>query len=197
METGKRVRPAMRHGNDVLQGTFGRKGGWVLTRGADRVVRVWDADNGEPLTPEMVHPAPLVNARFLESESAVVVEDENGMIHLWPLARDSRSWEHLNLMSQLLAGVRSHGTGDLLPPTEGELMAAWQLMKASYPGDFSVTVSDKRDWHLRQAAYHEGRQDWRGLRLHLEALAGLGVTSEGLERRLLEAGEPAQGGGGL
>jgi tetratricopeptide (TPR) repeat protein len=71
--------------------------------------------------------------------------------------------------------------------TNQEMRAAWQLLKAKYPDDFSVSAEQSLAWHRRQAEECEAAGDWFATRFHLDRLLHAEPANEALHQRRIRA----------
>ena len=116
------------------------------------MVRVWDANTGEPVTGALRHRFSWANAWASRSEFSPdgrrLLTTGRGAAKLWDLQPDDRSIEDLALLAQVLCGHRIDDTGGRLDPVDPrELRDTWQSLRDKYPSDFFALPKDLFTWH--------------------------------------------------
>lgn len=86
---GRRIGVPMRHDNAVLGASFSADGRWLVSRAADRRVRLWDAASGLPVADAVVADAELP-AGLLGGGRWLAVVDTEGELRLVDLGLDFR-----------------------------------------------------------------------------------------------------------
>lgn len=113
-----------------------------MTASRDRTARVWDARTGEPVTPPLRHPLPLLCAAISPDSRRILAGcGGNGSVFAWELPDNRRPVESLRRQAELLAGQRVDGAGVLISAEPAALRQDWQALTAAYPGDFSLHLS--------------------------------------------------------
>lgn len=77
----------MRHDGDVLSAEFSPDGKRIVTASEDNSARVWDTQNGKPLTDPMKHDKPVESAEFSPDGRWIVTSSEDKTARVW----DSRN----------------------------------------------------------------------------------------------------------
>jgi tetratricopeptide (TPR) repeat protein len=138
-----------------------------------------------------MHPGPVWDAAFSPDGHRVVTASPDGTARVWDLAPDERPKEDLLRLVQVLTAHRLDATGTLVPLTNQEMRTAWQLLKAKYPQDFSVSAEEALAWHRHQADESEAAGEWFAARKHLDLLLEAEPANEALRPRLDQACEYA------
>jgi tetratricopeptide (TPR) repeat protein len=148
---------------------------------------VWEASTGQPLSPPLKHQGPVNDAAFSPDGRWVVTASQDGTARVWDVAPDERPKEDLLRLVQVLAGHRLDPTGAFAPLTTEEYRAAWQVLKAKYPQDFSVSTEEALAWHRREAEACEAAGDCFAARKHLDRLIEAEPADEALRQRRAQA----------
>jgi hypothetical protein len=111
----------------ALRGMFGRR---LITASDDLTARVWDATMGEPLTPPLKHPCPVLRAYFSSESYQAITVSADHVVRAWSFTPDNRPVTSLVLLSQALAGSRIDEKYGVIPLTGNELRSAWQRMRS-------------------------------------------------------------------
>jgi WD40 repeat protein/tetratricopeptide (TPR) repeat protein len=185
--TGQPLSPPMKHQLNVYYAAFNPDGRCVVTASADGTARVWDATTGQPLSPPLLHQGGVRQAAFSPDGRRVVTASEDGTARVWDLAPDERPKEDLLRLVQVLSGHRLDPTGGSVPLTADDFRAAWQILKAKYPQDFSVPADEALTWHRREAEAREAAGEWFAARKHLDRLIEAEPANEALRPRRARA----------
>ena len=123
-----------------------------MTGGGDYTARIWDAATGELAAAPLQYRGYVIRASFSPDGRRVVTALEQGIIpsdlettaHVWDLPRDDRPVEDLELVAQLLSGVRVDSTGSLMPLGTQTLAELWRTVRAKYPRTFPARSNGDR-----------------------------------------------------
>ncbi|MHB1422278.1 MAG: beta-propeller domain-containing protein [Gemmataceae bacterium] len=77
------VTPLLKHGSAVRGASLSPDGGYVLTIGEDRSVRVWDTNKGETAGPALRHAEAVTDAVFSPDGRYVLTTCADGAVRLW------------------------------------------------------------------------------------------------------------------
>src|SRR5207247_6927414 len=150
----------LRHEYWVRTAVFSPDGKWILTAGADKTARVWNAENGDPLTPPLRHLVELTSARFLAGGHRIVTTDQQGQARIWELRADERPVDNLIMLAGLLSGNSVTPAGQLTRPQSESLEMTWCRLRVKHRSDFVVSDEEIMAWHQLQAEESERRQQW-------------------------------------
>lgn len=166
---------------------FNLDGKWFVTACVDKTARVWDAQDGYPLTPPMRHLTELTSAFFAAHDDEVITIDTNNISRVWKLAIDERPVADLVSLSHLLAGFPPGRFGSGESPQVDTLEALWQRLRVKYPETFETSESEIERWHEFQAQECETNHQWFAAVFHLKILAAGQPHDQTLARRLDDA----------
>jgi WD40 repeat protein/serine/threonine protein kinase/tetratricopeptide (TPR) repeat protein len=184
--TGEPLSPPLKHQGSVIYAAFSPDGRCVVTASYDQTARVWEAATGQPLSPPLKHKGRVACAAFSPVGRRVVTASVEGA-WVWDLAPDERPKEDLLRLVQVLAGRRLDPTGAFAPLTAQEFRATWQVLKAKYPQDFSVSAERALAWHGQEAQACEAAGEWFAARKHLDRLIEAEPSNEVFRRRRARA----------
>src|SRR5437763_1696575 len=178
--TGEPVGPVLHHRGrtevirtgmwDDYYLAFSPDGRRLLTMMRDRVVRVWDASTGEPVTFPFQHSHRVKHAQFSPDGRRVVTACQDGAARVWELPRDERPVADLVLLAEVLSGQRIDPTSGLVPLEEKKLHEAFQALRSRYPQDLVASPAQVLVWHRREAVRCEQAGQWPGAITHLDRL---------------------------
>jgi WD40 repeat protein len=187
--TEDRAAVILHHDDEVYQASFNHDGTWILTACRDGNIRVWQADNGNLLTP----PLPIMpshstwRASFVLDGHSVLATRTAGGNRLVRLAPSTDSVETISLTAQLLSGHQGNPTGSLFRLTTNQLWTTWtSLGNADSRAPFA-SADEIRAWHQREAETCERKRLWFATVFHLDRLAALSPEDESVRRRRDEA----------
>ncbi|MCC7375204.1 MAG: protein kinase [Verrucomicrobiales bacterium] len=138
------------------------------------LLRMWDAQTGDPLLPPFQHGRfPGVGfyaqvARLLDGGRTLGAIC--GEARFWELPRDTRTSSAWEPVAKLVAGHRVGEIGALEPLDAPELERLWQQQRADPGGDFAPSGRREYDWHLWRAEVAMGAWDTHTALPHLAEL---------------------------
>jgi tetratricopeptide (TPR) repeat protein len=185
--TGQPLGPPLKHQYFVRDAAFSLDGRRVVTASRDGTARVWEAATGQPLSPPLKHQDTVNHAAFSADGRRVVTASRDQTARVWDLAPDERPKEDLLRLVQVLSGHRLDSTGAFAPLTPEEFRAAWQVLKARYPQDFSVSAEQALACHRREAEACEAAGQWFAARKHLDRLILAEPANDALRHRRVRA----------
>jgi len=207
---GKLVGPRLVHARDVIYAGFSQDGTRVVTVGADRTARVWDADTGQPLTPPLLRPAmQLLGARFsLDGRHLVLLSNspKTALLHVLEIPEaeaayhkpDSRPWGARALLSvdgRLAvnadqANVQLWETASARPLVPS-LKCSNPVTQAFSPDGRRVLIGDPATLHIGQVG--NGKVSWTAVRpggeLKQAAFSADGTRVVALSRRKTDSAD--------
>jgi WD40 repeat protein len=83
VQTGALIGQPMVHRDEVKNFEFSRDGRWLATACEDHTSRVWDAHNGNPVTPWMQHDFECQQIHFSPDGERVATMASRGTVRLW------------------------------------------------------------------------------------------------------------------
>ena len=124
-------------------------------------LRVWDAANGEPISPLLRQQSETPDQRGAAGSSAP-----------WsvPFRADERPVADLLRVVEVLSAQRVADAGQVVPLDRAELTRAWQDVRKKYGKDFMASRDRLAAWHGRGRGSANRRQLWSGALRHLDYL---------------------------
>jgi WD40 repeat protein len=121
--------PRWRPARVIERAAFSADGSRVAIAAGDRAIQVWDAKNGQPLTPPLLHTESLAEVGFPAGADVVVVVGTGGAVRRWELTPDRRPPRQLRMLAQALSGQALDSNGRLVVRKRDELRAAWEAAR--------------------------------------------------------------------
>jgi WD40 repeat protein len=187
--TGRRTIPPVEHQEKVRTASFSPDGKWFVTASADKTVRVWNAETGDPLTPPLRHLTELTNAVFLADGRRILTRDGNEVCRIWQLAVDDRPIGDLQLLSRLLSGHTETRFGRLTSEQSESLEDTWKRLRTKYPSTFETSTEEIEKWHEFQAEECDLDRQWGAETFHLKYLLMLRPADQSIIKKLISANE--------
>lgn len=120
---------------DLLYSPDGRR---LLTVHADRTVRVWDADDGFPITPSWTHTHQVRHVEFHPDSQSIVTVCDDGVARIWMLPSPTPlTSADLERLCELLGVLHEDGK----PPRDHRFAELWRELSHDYPGLFRSSRS--------------------------------------------------------
>ena len=179
-----------KHDDQVRYASWSADGRFVITASNDKSARVWDSSTGEPITPPLVHPWNLTQARFFSDPRRFITSLSRNTAWLWELPMDNRPMQDMVLMAEVLSGARHNQN---YPNNSGDgskwnnLAQIYRAIKQKYPDDFKTTPEEILYWHQQQASLAEMNQAWLAAITHLKCLLAVDSSNPSLIKRLSSA----------
>jgi tetratricopeptide (TPR) repeat protein len=190
--TGQPLSPPLKLQGVMHHAAFSPDGRRVIATSLDGAARVWEAATGQPVSPPLQHQSAVWQAAFSPDGRRVVTASADWTARVWDLAPDERPQEDLLRLVRVLAAHRLDHTGTFVPLAAEELRAAWQLLRAKYPQDFSVPAGQALAWHRREAEACEAAGAWFAARKHLDRLIEAEPANTVLRQRRARAATALQ-----
>ncbi len=153
----------------------------------DRSIRVWNAEDGEPLTPPLRNLHESADASFVPGGLTLISSDYNGYARVWDLPVDRRPIEYLTKLARFLSGDTSKTWSSRDPSSQIPPQQVWEELRRRYPSDFNVSRQELIAWHDFEAKLNEARSQWLVAAFHLERLQRLCPDSPAVVLRLADA----------
>lgn len=150
----------------------------MATACRDGSVRVWDAESGLPLTPNLRHARAVWYVTFsgdgtglLTASGAVnspldATFQELPTVRVWDLKPEERPASDLAALAMLYGGQRIHPGGTYSTLSGEEVRQAWKQLMEKYPQEFQVTKHRARTWRTQQFLESLNDDDWPSTVLH-------------------------------
>jgi WD40 repeat protein len=142
--------PPFKHADNVLSAEFSPDDAWVVTVCADKTVRVWDAETGQPLTPPLSTSSNVRRAWFSPDGKRILTATVGGMVCSWNLLSESRSTEDWRLLSRILSGHRIDENTGLVSMEPQEFRREWETFAKRWPLSERMAPPDDEQAWLRE-----------------------------------------------
>jgi hypothetical protein len=103
--------------------------------------RLWDAYNGQPVTPWLEHAKVVTRMAFAADSRRALTIGEDRRLRVWDVAADPRPLADLQKMARLLSGRSLDEAGGEMPLSPEEFNRTWRELAAKYPAEFAAPVA--------------------------------------------------------
>lgn len=118
--TGQILAPPISERLGVRAGNFGDDDRLISTW-SGRAARVWDVSTGLPVTPPLIHAAPLDHAHFIPRTNRLLTTAySDSVVRFWDIQPDPRPIDELNRIAELMSCHRTDASGSLVRLTLDE-----------------------------------------------------------------------------
>ena len=158
--TGTPATPPLEHGDGVRFAAFRGDGLLLATLTNNGTAQVWDVRTGAAVTPPLKHPPPandrqqviyLPTQVIFSTDGRRLLTFVRGQMWEWDIAPTDWPVEDLALLAQLLSGHGIDSSRTLTPLGAKTLHAAWETLRAKYPGAFALSEKELLAWHRQEA----------------------------------------------
>jgi dipeptidyl aminopeptidase/acylaminoacyl peptidase len=137
----------------VHSAQFSPDGKQIVTASGDNTVRVWDAQNGQPLTDPLKHANSVGSAQFSPDGKRIVTASDDGTARVWDIAPSGTGFpDWLLELAEAVAGERLNPQGVLEPTGQdpATVIARIRQQLGQAPGDDDWVVWGR--WFLADRA---------------------------------------------
>jgi WD40 repeat protein len=153
--SGKGLGPFLRHEDEVDSASFSANGEIVVTKSYyGRAAWMWDAETSQPIAPPVRHAGNVDRAVFAPGNKLLLTASDDGA-RLWPVSREERPHEDLDLVYRLLSANYIDQFGNTATLDVGELQSIWNKLQAKYRDGFTVSRLAELAWYQERAGLLE------------------------------------------
>jgi hypothetical protein len=108
----------------------------IATASLDGTARVWDIEDGQPVTPWLRHGNAVLQVAFGSTADELLTVAMDRTVRIWDLSPVDWPVHDMGGLAELLASQRMEPGGQLAPLTLEELRQRWEALRERHPEYF-------------------------------------------------------------